>query len=119
MSGVIGLWIIATDAWLWAVAPDHAYGLIAFVGLDAILAAALWRVSRPAIYGLIAFALVQVLAMAGDILLYRPPGVPGEAWTAYLLSNASFMSLLAVKLAVTGMAVAAVTGISSKVLRRV
>ncbi|SRR5579875_480693 len=117
-SGVIGLWIIATDAWLWSVAPDHAAGLIAFVGFDAILAAALWKVVRAATLGTIVFAGVQLAAMAGDILFYRPLGVASEAWVGYLLGNASFMSLLLLQVAIIGIAVGATLAAFLRPLRR-
>jgi hypothetical protein len=113
-SAVIGLWIIATDAWLWSVAPEHALGLIAFVGFDAILAAALWKMVRPATLATVVFAGIQLVAMAGDLVFYRPLGVASEVWVGYLLGNLSFMSLLVLQVAIIGIAAGAV---ATRVLR--
>ena len=116
-SGLIGLWIIGTDAWLWSVAPDHAYGLIAFIGFDALLAVALWKVARLATLGTILFAGIQFAAMMGDIMFYRPVGVVSEIWTAYLLGNASFVALLLLQVAIVGLAIGAATKLSVRVPR--
>ncbi len=116
VSGIIGLWIISTDAWLWSVAPEHAFGLIAFVGFDAIFAAAVWKFVRPATAGIVVFAVVQVLMMAGDIAFYRPPGVVAEAWISYLTGNAYFMSLLILKVAILGLALVAVARMKPSIL---
>jgi hypothetical protein len=105
-SSAVGANILATDAWLWAAAPTHAYGLIAFAVLDVALVAALWRgvkYSRPFAIGL---AAVQFMAMAGDLAgLSLPSGVSATIFRNYLLNDSPFVILLAIQPVIAGLGV--------------
>jgi hypothetical protein len=100
VSGLIGVWIAANDGWLWAVAPSHAYGLLAFAALDVILALVVIGVPRFAYVGALLVSTTQVAAMAGDALTFTPTGTVQAAFRAYLLGDTAFVALLAIQLAV-------------------
>jgi len=100
VSGLIGVWIAANDGWLWAVAPSHAYGLLAFAALDAILALVVIVVPRLAYVGALLVSTTQVAAMAGDALTFTPTGTVQAAFRAYLLGDTAFVALLGIQLAV-------------------
>lgn len=97
-SVATGLKIITSDAYLWVAAPTHAYGLMGFIALDAILMTIIWRKVPRA--GMIALALatIQLLAMGGDLSgLSLPSGAAASGFTNYLLSDISFVVLLALQ----------------------
>src|SRR5713226_5781473 len=100
VSGLIGVWIAANDGWLWAVAPSHAYGLLAFAALDAILALVVIVVPRLAYVGALLVSTTQVAAMAGDALTFTPTGTVQAAFRAYLLGDTAFVALLGIQFAV-------------------
>jgi hypothetical protein len=100
VSGLIGVWIAANDGWLWAVAPSHAYGLLAFAALDAILALVVIVVPRLAYVGALLVSTTQVAAMAGDALTFTPTGTVQAAFRAYLLGDTAFVALLGIQLAI-------------------
>ena len=100
VSGLIGVWIAANDGWLWAVAPSHAYGLLAFAALDVILALVVIVVPRLAYVGALLVSTTQVAAMAGDALTFTPTGTMQAAFRAYLLGDTAFVALLGIQLAV-------------------
>ena len=106
-SGVVGARILTTDGWLWSAAPTHAYGLTAFVAIDILLIAALWRGTRLAEIGAASLSVVQMLAMAGDLLGFSPVGVPSDVFRNYLLNNSSFMALLYIQPVIAGLAISA------------
>lgn len=99
-SALLGVEILANDRWLWSAAPSHAYGLIAFVAIDLALVLALFvRVSFATVgAGLIATA--QLGAMLADSFVGQPEGVASNAFTIYLLSDAAYVGLLAIQLAI-------------------
>ena len=66
VSGLVGVWTVANDGWLRAVAPSHAYGLLAFAALDVVLALVVIVVPRLAYVGAFLISMTQVVAMAGD-----------------------------------------------------
>lgn len=103
VSGLVGTWIAASDGWLRAVAPSHAYGLLAFAILDFMLALAIMEIPRFAYLGALLVSLTQVVAMAGDAFTFTPTGTLQAAFRAYLLGNTTFLALLGVQLAVAGM----------------
>jgi hypothetical protein len=107
-SGLVGTWIAVGDGWLRAVAPTHAYGLLAFAALDLVLAPVILTVPRTAYVGALLVSMTQVVAMAGDALTFAPTGTPQVAFRAYLLGNLAFLALLGIQLAVAGMTVAAI-----------
>lgn len=108
-SSVVGYRILSTDAWLWASAPSHAYGLVAFTGLDLFLIAALWKGVRYSHPLAIALAITQFVAMTGDLAgLSVPAGTSASAFRTYLTSNTAFVALLAIQPAI------AVLGLVSK-----
>jgi hypothetical protein len=108
VSGVIGVWIAANDGWLWAVAPSHAYGLLAFAILDVILALVVIVVPRLAYAGALLVSATQVVAMAGDALTFTPMGTMQAAFRAYLLGDSAFLVLLGIQLVVAGITATAI-----------
>ena len=116
-SSLVGARILTTDAWLWAAAPTHAYGLIVFAVLDLFLIAALWRgikYSRPFA---IVLAAVQFLAMAGDLAgLSLPVGVSAASFRTYLLSDNAFVVLLSMQPIIAGLGIVDRTQVRTKAL---
>ena len=108
VSGLVGVWIAANDGWLWAVAPSHAYGLLAFAALDVTLAFVVIVVPRLAYEGALLVSMAQVVAMAGDALTFTPTGTLQAAFRAYLLGDMAFVALLGIQLAVVGITATAV-----------
>ena len=100
VAGLVGVWIAGNDGWLWAVAPSHAYGLLAFAALDVILALVVIVVPRLAYVGALLVSTTQVAAMAGDALTFTPTGTMQAAFRAYLLGDTTFVALLGIQLAV-------------------
>jgi hypothetical protein len=100
VSGLVGVWTVANDGWLRAVAPSHAYGLLAFAALDVVLALVVIVVPRIAYVGAFLISMTQVVAMAGDALTFTPTGTVQAAFRAYLLGNTAFVALLGIQLAV-------------------
>src|SRR6266702_6244545 len=100
VSGLVGMWIVASDGWLRAVAPTHAYGLLAFAVLDLVLAFVVMAVPRIAYAGALLVSMTQVAAMAGDALAFTPTGTLQAAFRAYLLGDTAFVALLGIQLAV-------------------
>ncbi len=108
VSGLVGMWIVASDGWLRAVAPTHAYGLLAFAVLDLVLAFVVMAVPRIAYAGALLVSITQVAAMAGDALAFTPTGTLQAAFRAYLLGDMAFLALLGIQLAVAGMTATAI-----------
>ena len=106
LSAVLGSYILTTDSYLWAQAPTHAYGLVAFVIIDLASVVGIYRL--PRIARIVAFLLptVQLVAMAGD--LYVGLGSPGslvqQAFREYLLNDSAFMTLLVLQAVLVGLA---------------
>jgi plastocyanin len=106
ISGALGSYILATDSYLWAQAPTHADGLVAFVVLDLVAVAGIYAL--PGITRIVALLLpvVQLAAMAGD--LYMGLGSPGSviqgAFHEYLLNDSAFMILLVLQAVLAGLA---------------
>ena len=69
VSAAIGTYILTTDSYLWAQAPTHAEGLIAFVVIDVVLVGGLWWKPKLAIIGMTLLALIQFGAMGADIFV--------------------------------------------------
>ena len=107
VSGLVGLWVVVSDGWLRAVAPTHAYGLLAFAVLSLVLALVVMAVPRIAYAGALLLSITQVAAMAGDALTFTPTGTPQAAFRAYLLGDMAFLALLGIQLAIAGMTVTA------------
>jgi len=103
VSGLVGIWTVANDGWLRAVAPSHAYGLLAFASLDVVLALVVIVIPRLAYAGAFLISMTQVVAMAGDALTFTPTGTMQSAFRAYLLGDTAFVALLVIQLAVAGM----------------
>ena len=107
VSGLAGVWIVANDGWLRAVAPSHAYGLLAFAALDVVLALVVLVVPRLAYVGALFVSMTQVVAMAGDALVFTPTGTLQAAFRGYLLGDTAFVVLLGIQFAVAGIAATA------------
>ena len=108
VSGLVGVWIVVSDGWLRAVAPTHAYGLLAFAVLDLVLALVVIAIPRLAYAGALLVSITQVAAMAGDALTFTPAGTLQAAFRAYLLGDMAFLALLGIQLAVAGMTATAI-----------
>ncbi len=108
VSGLVGMWIVASDGWLRAVAPTHAYGLLAFAALDLVLALVVMAVPRIAYAGALLVSITQVAAMAGDALTFTPTGTLQAAFRAYLLGDMAFLALLGIQFAVAGITATAI-----------
>ncbi len=108
VSGLVGMWIVANDGWLRAVAPTHAYGLLAFAVLDLVLALVVMAVPRIAYAGALLVSIAQVAAMAGDALTFTPTGTLQAAFRAYLLGDMAFLALLGIQFAVAGITATAI-----------
>ncbi|MGD0477690.1 MAG: hypothetical protein ABSB29_05930 [Nitrososphaerales archaeon] len=97
-SAAVGGYILATDSYLWSVAPTHAYGLAVFTVIDLALIVGQWRVPRAAIIVTILLGLVQLGAMGGDVffgaLTFSSNGTTSAAFSKYLLGDAAFVILL-------------------------
>ena len=100
ISAALGSWILATDTFLWTARPEHAYGLLAFVVLDVVLATLILTRRKYAFLGTLVFATVQFLAQAGDPILGRPSGYTIETFALYLFSNWAFDALLIAQVAI-------------------
>src|SRR3989442_13716296 len=94
ISALVGIQILATDYWIWSAALTHAYGLMAFVGLDLALIFAVWRVTRVAVCGALLTATFQLVAMLGDIVGGQPAGLPASVFRNYLLADTAYVGLL-------------------------
>jgi len=93
-SALVGFQILSMDYWLWSAAPTHAYGLMAFVALDAALIFGVWTATRPAIFGALLTATVQLVAMLGDIIAGEPSGLSARVFRNYLLADTLYLGLL-------------------------
>jgi hypothetical protein len=106
LSAVLGAYIVATDSYLWAEAPTHAYGLVAFVAIDLVAVAAIYVVPRMSRIVALLLPLVQFTAMAGD--LYMGLGSPGsvvqDTFRDYLLNDSVFLALLVLQAVLVGLA---------------
>ena len=96
-SAMVGIEILSTDLWLWSAAPTHAYGLIVFMILDAMLILGAWRAMRLAVFGALFTASIQLVAMVGDIIGGQPAGTPGAAFRTYLLTDTAYVGLLIIQ----------------------
>lgn len=110
ISAAIGAYILATDSYLWSVAPTHAYGLVAFTVVDLVLILGLWVKPRIAIIVAVLLGLVQLAAMSGDVffgtLTFSSNVTTAAAFSKYLLADTAFVTLLGVQvvLIVVGLA---------------
>jgi hypothetical protein len=69
-STFAGVHPLLTDAELWTVAPDHAYGLAAMVGVDLLMLAALLsrKVGTRALRYVSVAGVVKLALVVGDVL---------------------------------------------------
>ena len=105
-SALVGSYILATDTYLWAQAPTHADGLVAFVILDIVAIVGIYFTPRVTRIAALLLPVVQLVAMAGD--LYMGLGSPGSvvqgAFHEYLLNDSAFMVLLVLQAVLAGLA---------------
>ncbi|MEM3101932.1 MAG: hypothetical protein QXH11_01000 [Candidatus Caldarchaeum sp.] len=100
-SILFSLVLLLTDAELWTVAPSHAYGLMVFTFLDAVLLAAAlagWR--RTADVGVF-WGVGKLAVFLGDILTAPEFGTTYAEFAAYLFSLWAYDGLLASQAAIT------------------
>ena len=107
LSGTVGILILLTDQYLWSAALSQAYGLLAFVAVDTIVALALWRKIWFGSLLSIGLAIVQGTAMLADVLTYSTPDVSQQAFRSYLLGNPAFVALLVIQPVILVLAVGA------------
>ena len=93
-SSALGIYILATDNFLRYAAPTHYEGLAVFVLIDTALIMALWRQIRFAALAAMLAAIVQLVAMLGDVVAGQPAGVSTSAFAIYLLTDTAFVGLL-------------------------
>jgi len=90
-SAAVGGFILATDSYLWSVAPTHAYGLVAFTAIDLASVVGLWRMPRTAIVVATLLGLIQLGAMSGDIffgtMTFSSSATTAAAFSKYLLGS--------------------------------
>jgi hypothetical protein len=114
-SAIIGADILSTDAFLWAAARSHAYGLLVFVALELVLIVAIADKVRYAGTSflvrhiatlIVVLAVAQLLAMVGDLEGLQPPtGMPASIFEKYLLSDQLYVGLLVLQPVVAGLGV--------------
>jgi hypothetical protein len=87
-SILAGVWLLLTDAELWALAPDYAHGLAALVGADLFMLAALLsrRVGRRGLRYISAVGVVKLVLILGDVLTAPQFGLGYAEFTSYLFS---------------------------------
>jgi hypothetical protein len=116
ISAAVGSYILATDSYLWSVAPTHAYGLAAFTVIDLALIVGIWRMPRIAIIVAVLLGLVQMGAMGGDVffgtMTFSSNVTTADAFSKYLLGDAAFVTLLGIQV------VLILVGIAAFVMRR-
>ena len=107
-SAALGVWVVATDGFLRAAAPSHEYGLLTFAILDILLSLIVFVAPRIADLGAFVAAFVQAAAMLGDAFTFTPAGTVQAGFRAYLLSDAGFVVLLGIQLALASITAIAV-----------
>ena len=107
-SAALAVWVVATDGFLRAAAPSHEYGLLTFAILDILLSLIVFAAPRIADVGALVAALFQAASMLGDAFTFTPAGTMQAAFRAYLLSDAGFVALLGIQLALAGITAIAV-----------
>ncbi len=103
-----GVWLLLTDAELWAVAPDHAYGLAVLVGADVFMLAVLLsgRVGRRDLRYISAAGVVKLALVAGDVLTAPQFGLSYAEFAGYLFSLWAYDLLLVSQVGVAASAYA-------------
>jgi hypothetical protein len=83
-----GVYLLLTDAELWTVAPDHAYGLVAMVGVDLLMLAALLsrKVGTRALRYISVAGVVKLVLVVGDVLTEPQFGLSCQEFANYLFS---------------------------------
>ena len=87
-STFAGAYLLLTDAELWTVAPDHAYGLAAMVGADLLMLAALLsrKVGTRALRHISVAGVVKLALVVGDVLTAPQFGLSYLEFANYLFS---------------------------------
>lgn len=93
-SSAFGAFLLATDDHLWEHAPDHAYALIGFVFIDALLLSLL-RIRRQIGIRLVPiWGSIQAVIMLADVLTAQQFGVSYFEFALDLYGNWAFDALL-------------------------
>jgi hypothetical protein len=87
-STFAGVHPLLTDAELWTVAPDHAYGLAAMVGVDLLMLAALLshKVGTRGLRYVSVAGVVKLALVVGDVLTAPQFGLSYQEFANYLFS---------------------------------
>lgn len=104
-SAAVGVQILLTDYWLWSAAPTHAYGLVLFVALDVALILGTLLGIGLTIFGAVSIAIIQLVAMLGDIGAGQPAGTPASAFRSYLLADTAYLELLSIQILIAMIAI--------------
>jgi hypothetical protein len=83
-----GVYLLLTDAELWTAAPDHAYGLVAMVGVDLLMLAALLsrKVGTRGLRYISVAGVVKLALVVGDVLTAPQFGLSYQEFANYLFS---------------------------------
>jgi hypothetical protein len=87
-STFAGVYLLLTDAELWTVASDHAYGLAAMVGVDLLIIAALLsrKVGTRGLRYVSVAGVVKLALVVGDVLTAPQLGLSYREFANYLFS---------------------------------
>ncbi len=112
VSAAVGTYILTTDSYMWAQAPTHADGLIAFTVIDVVLVVGLWWKPKPSVIGMTLLALIQFGAMGADIFVgtmtFGGGSVAQSGFQTYLLGDTAFKALLGVQVVIIVIGVVAI-----------
>lgn len=83
-----GVYLLLTDAELWTVAPDHAYSLVAMVGVDLLMLAALLsrKVGTRGLRYISVAGVVKLALVVGDVITAPQFGLSYQEFANYLFS---------------------------------
>ncbi len=107
LSGIFGIYLLATDQSLWILAASHAYGLVAMVTIDLVLGLLSLFGTRQVYLPSIAAALLGVLLQIGDIATAPQYGMTLAYFASYLFGLWAFDALVATQILVIVIAVVA------------
>lgn len=91
------VFLLLTDAELWAVAPSHAYGLIAITGVDVVAFPVVYRSPRSGLRVLAVWAALKLALFLGDVLTAPEFGMTYAEFAAYLFGLPAYVVSVAVQ----------------------
>lgn len=100
LSSFTGTYLLATDGSLWHLAVSHAYGLIAVVGIDAVLGVLNLLAKKSAYLPSLAAAALGFLLQLGDVATAPQYHMTVAYFASYLFGIWAYDLLLALQLTV-------------------